>query len=77
MILNLLLDLGQIKSGKWTRGDRRKNTIVLFCVVVLVYKVGDIQQRLYIMIYDKEMIALKHCKKMNANISDEHERYER
>ena len=43
LILNLLLDLGQIKSGKWTRGDRRKNTIVLFCVVVLVYKVGDIQ----------------------------------
>ena len=28
------------------------------------------------MIYDKEMIALKHCKKMNANISDEYERYD-
>ena len=51
LILNLLLDLGQIKSGKWTRGDRRKNTIVLFYVVVLVYIVGDIQQRLNIMIY--------------------------
>ena len=28
------------------------------------------------MMYDKEMIALKHCKKMNAKISDEYERYE-
>ena len=51
-IFFLLLELGQMKSGKWTRTGGRRKHILIFHVVMFVYRSGEHSaETLHIIIY--------------------------